>query len=64
MAILCDRCIEEKREPKYAVEWSDDFPRVTYHEVEKLKDLPEISRVVFLEAEARLYNFGWENKHL
>lgn len=60
VAILCDCCIEEKRQPKYAVEWSDDYSKVRYHRVEELKDLSEISDKDILEAEAVFYDFGWE----
>ena len=60
ISILCDHCIEDKRQPTYAVEWSDDYSKVTYHRVEDLKDLPEISKEDLLEAEAKLYDFGWE----
>lgn len=57
-AILCDSCIKDCREPKYAVEWNRDYSEVKYHRVEDLKDLPEISEKDVREAEARLYDFG------
>ena len=64
ISILCDQCIEEKRQPVYAVEWSDDYSKVAYHKVEDLKDLPDISKEDILEAEASLYDFGRENESL
>jgi len=57
-AILCDRCINENRPPKFAVEWNEDFSKVIYHKVENLKDLPEIRKEDILEAESKLYDFG------
>jgi len=38
LAIVCDRCIEEGRKPRYAVEFSEDG-RVVYHDVVDLEDL-------------------------
>jgi len=40
-AILCDKCVEEKKEPKFAVEWTQNLTVVKYHSVEELKDVPE-----------------------
>jgi len=42
VAVLCDRCIDQRREPKYAVEWDKDRTQVEYHRVEGLKDLAPI----------------------
>ena len=42
-AILCDRCIRENQQPKYAVEWTSNYSEVIYHKVEQLKDLPPIT---------------------
>lgn len=53
-AILCDRCIEENRPPKYAVEWDSDYSKVIYHKVEDLEDLPEIRAEDVLAAELRI----------
>jgi len=41
VAVLCDKCVKEKRTPKYAVEWNDDLSVVKYHPVESLKDVPK-----------------------
>ena len=60
-AILCDRCIREHREIKYAVEWDNERTYVRYHKVEDLKDLPRISEEEVLRAEAELYDFGLKN---
>lgn len=57
-AILCDRCIDEKRTPKYAVEWDNGRTRVTYHKVEELCDLPPIPEDEIRRAEAALLDFG------
>ena len=58
IAILCDGCIGEKRQSKYAVEWNSDYSEVIYHKVRDLQDLPEILEKDIREAEAGLYNFG------
>ena len=50
-AILCDRCIEKKRVPRFAVEWSSDYKIVRYHKVEDLQGLPQIHLKEVLEAE-------------
>jgi len=57
-AILCDRCIKENREAKYAIEWDNEHTYVRYHLVKKLKDSPHIPEEEVLRAEARLYDFG------
>ena len=57
-AIICDRCIEERRKIKFAIEWDNKRTYVKYHKVEDLKDLPTIPEREVLEAEARLYDFG------
>ena len=41
-AILCDRCVEENREIKFAIEWDNERTYVRYHKVEELQELPEI----------------------
>ena len=56
-AILCDRCIAEKKQPKYAVEWNEDYSEVKYHKVEALKDLPPIREEDILLGEPEL-DFG------
>jgi len=40
-AVLCDRCIQEDREPRYAVEWDLKRGTVKYHPVEDLADVPK-----------------------
>lgn len=42
VAIVCDECIEQKREPEYAVEWDNDMTEVRYHLISDLEDVPEI----------------------
>ena len=39
-AVVCDKCLKENREIKFAVEWSQDFSIVRYHPVQKLRDVP------------------------
>ena len=56
-AILCDRCIEEKREIKHAIEWDTEHSYVRYHNVTYLKDLPRIPEEEILKAERKLYGF-------
>lgn len=51
-AIVCDRCVAEKRDPEFAVEWNEDFSVVKYHPVKDLKVLPKILQVD-IEAAAR-----------
>jgi hypothetical protein len=43
LAILCDECIDKKRNPKFAVEWDENYENVKYHPVESLQDLPPIT---------------------
>jgi len=62
-AILCDECIRRKRKPKYAVEWNKDFSQVRYHQVEDLKDLPEIREQDVMEAESKLNFFSGVISH-
>jgi len=57
-AILCDRCIRLRREPKYAIEWDSEHTYIKYHKVEDLKDLPHIPEEEVLRAKAELYDFG------
>lgn len=40
-AVVCEKCLREKKKPKFAVEWNEDFSIVKYHPVEQLKDVPE-----------------------
>lgn len=40
-AVVCDKCVKENKEPKYAVEWNNDVSVVRYHLVDKLVDVPE-----------------------
>lgn len=40
-AVLCDKCIEQKKKPKYALEWDKKRGIVKYHPVDKLRDVPE-----------------------
>lgn len=46
-AILCDRCIREKRKPEYTVEWNNDLTSITYHRIVELQDLPTIPKKKF-----------------
>lgn len=39
VAFLCDKCIAEKRKPRFAVEASRGWEAVTYHPVEELPEL-------------------------
>jgi len=39
---VCDECIEQRREPEYAVEWDNDLIKVRYHLISDLEDVPEI----------------------
>jgi len=39
-AILCDKCIKERKKPKWAIEWDQRTLETKYHLVEKLKDVP------------------------
>lgn len=55
MAVLCDRCVSESQQSKYAVEWCNDLKIVKCHPVEGLQTLPRISEEDILEARARLY---------
>jgi hypothetical protein len=57
-AILCDRCIQERRIARYAIEWDNEHTYIRYHKVENLKDLPPIPEEEVLEAESKLYDFG------
>ena len=54
-AVICDRCVEEKRMPKYAVEWNKDFSVVKYHKLEDLQDLPVITADEVLHAEGAIF---------
>jgi len=44
-AIICDKCLKEKKKPKWAVEWDQRTLAAKYHPVEKLKNVP---REIFL----------------
>jgi hypothetical protein len=44
VAIVCDKCAENKVEPRYAVEWDDNESEVRYHLVSELKLMPEFDR--------------------
>lgn len=55
IAILCDKCIEKNRKPKYAVEWDMKHNSVKYHLIKNLKDLPPIPPEEALTAEAKLW---------
>ena len=41
LAMLCDQCIENKVEAKYAVEADPGYSDVVYHELSSLEDEPE-----------------------
>jgi hypothetical protein len=56
-AVICDKCLKEKRIIKYAVEWSRETGEVKYHPVSELRDLPPIPEEEVAKAEAELYNF-------
>ena len=57
-AILCDRCIRERRTAKHAIEWDSEHTYVRYHRVENLEDLPRIPDEEILRAEAEFHDFG------
>jgi len=40
-AVICDKCLKEKKKPKFAVEWTEDLNVVKYHSVEELRDVPK-----------------------
>ncbi len=42
IAILCDRCIAENREPRFAVEWSEGLEIVIYHPIHELPKLEAV----------------------
>lgn len=52
VAILCDACIDGRKEVKEALEWDEDLSRIEYHDVASLKDLPEITSEEILNAES------------
>jgi len=54
-AILCDRCVKENREAKYAIEWDNEHTYARYHKVKNLKNLPRIPDEEILRAEAELW---------
>ena len=58
VAILCDKCVEERKTPRFAVEWDTEHNIITYHDIKQLKDLPQIKEEDILEAESELYDFG------
>lgn len=58
VAVLCDRCIDQRREPKYAVEWDKDRTQVEYHRVEGLKNLAPIPEEEIAKAEAELHEWS------
>ena len=39
IGVLCDKCVREKKKPNLAVEWNTTTHAVTYHPVDKLKDV-------------------------
>jgi len=39
-AIVCDKCLKERKKPKWALEWDQRTLETKYHPVEKLKDVP------------------------
>lgn len=41
VAVFCDKCIKEKKEAKFAVEWNAKTGAITYHPVEELEDVPK-----------------------
>ena len=38
-SVLCDKCVKEHKKPKLAVEWNPTTHAITYHPVDKLKDV-------------------------
>jgi len=40
-AILCDKCLKERKKPKWAIEWNQKTLVAKYHPIGKLKDVPE-----------------------
>lgn len=41
MAVVCDRCVKEKKQPKFAVEWDNIGVDIKYHPVDELNDVPK-----------------------
>ena len=58
-AVICDHCVDRKREPEFAVEF--DGKTVKYHPVKDLKDAAPISEQEVVEAELR--GFGGVARH-
>lgn len=54
-AIICDKCMEEGKPPKFAIEWTESLKEVTYHPVSALKDLPPITEEEVREGEKRFF---------
>lgn len=54
VAYVCDECVENGKEPKYAVEWDEERKTVKYHPIDELKDLPPIPPEEVEEAFRRL----------
>lgn len=54
-AIICDRCVDEKKTPKFAVEWTEGLTEVVYHPVSSLKDLPAITEEEIIKAEGQKF---------
>jgi len=40
-AILSDKCLRERKRPKFALEWNQDLSIVKYHPVAELRDVPK-----------------------
>jgi len=40
MSVICDRCVNGKCSPKYAVEWDQKTCEIRYHKIEDLENLP------------------------
>jgi len=61
VAILCDECIEQKREAKWAVEFvgkGEDL-RIRYHDIENLEDAEPVTEE---DLEEPALNFGLEER--
>jgi len=56
LAIICDDCLKGNKEPKYAVEWDENYEKITYHPINELKDLPPINQEKFQDGQFFIEN--------
>jgi len=40
MSVVCDKCVNGKCSPKYAIEWNQKTRKIRYHKVDGLENLP------------------------